>query len=215
MVRLTHAASPDSFDARLLAEYRRIGEAHKRAIKRTVAEGMLGASILRVFSRGTKDDVVPVLLEIDFDALHAITSQVIFDSWFDAGVSRVAAALRIKNASKRECNPGIEWGHAAKIMSIFVRDIVERTAYFDGSTRDRLMPLLYNPLDSRVFNRLKELGWNGTVNKIKDVAAREDFYGLQETLGRAAREAGVPRVWFDDVWGEGASAVRQGRSTEP
>ena len=32
------------------------------------------------------------------------------------------------------------------------------------------------------------------------VDSPKKFYGLQDLLGEAAREVGVPRVWFDDAW---------------
>jgi len=37
---------------------------------------------------------------------------------------------------------------------------------------------------------------------IKEIDTTEKFYDVQELLGEAAAKVGVPRVWFDDNWGD-------------
>lgn len=36
---------------------------------------------------------------------------------------------------------------------------------------------------------------------IKEIDSAEKFFGVQDSLGEAAKKARVPRIWFDDIWG--------------
>jgi hypothetical protein len=38
--------------------------------------------------------------------------------------------------------------------------------------------------------------------RIREIDTAKKFYDVQTALGAAAREAGVPRVWFDDNWSD-------------
>jgi len=39
-------------------------------------------------------------------------------------------------------------------------------------------------------------------SKIKEIDSRAKFYEAQKQLSSAADTAGIPRVWFDDNWGD-------------
>ena len=43
-------------------------------------------------------------------------------------------------------------------------------------------------------------------SQIKQIDSRKDFYSVQNILGEAAQKAGVPRIWFDDNWGDRQNA---------
>ena len=37
---------------------------------------------------------------------------------------------------------------------------------------------------------------------IREIDSARVFWGLQDRMGAAAAAANVPRVWFDDLWGD-------------
>ena len=52
------------------------------------------------------------------------------------------------------------------------------------------------------------------VKLIKEIYKREQYWALQDRLETAAAAAGVPRVWFDDVWATRPRAAMNEDSTE-
>jgi len=52
------------------------------------------------------------------------------------------------------------------------------------------------------MKRLRELGEKPAVFKISGIDSPERFWRIQDLLGAAAARVGVPRVWFDDNWGD-------------
>ena len=58
------------------------------------------------------------------------------------------------------------------------------------------------PVDGVVIERLRELGARQPFTKINEIDTREKFYGVQEALASAALAHNIPRVWFDDNWGD-------------
>lgn len=157
---------------------------------------------MRVYVKGTRDALLPVLSSIDIDTLPKLVDQEHFSSWFDTQVDRIARVISECNPSNSRIAPGEKWGHATKIMAIFVRDLVLSSRYFPDAEAERLSFFLYVPVDGVVIARLKELGIRLPFDKIKGIDTRAKFYEVQETLTRAAAEVGVPRVWFDDNWGD-------------
>jgi hypothetical protein len=53
-----------------------------------------------------------------------------------------------------------------------------------------------------VIRRLRKLGYAPPFRSIKEIDSSGKFYDVQNALGEAARSIGVPRVWFDDNWGQ-------------
>ena len=99
-------------------------------------------------------------------------------------------------------HPGYKWGHSTKVLSLFIREIVLCSRYFDDRLTDRLAPLLYIPIDGVVIDHVRRLGVPLSLRKIKHIDSAEKFFGVRDLLGEAATRAGVPRVWLDDVWTE-------------
>ncbi len=64
------------------------------------------------------------------------------------------------------------------------------------------MNWLYVPIDGINIRRLRHCGLSLDFAKIKEVDTPQKFYSVQELLGEAAKRAGVPRIWFDDNWGD-------------
>ena len=186
----------------LLEEFRRIKTAHRKVIKSTLARSVTGPSVKRVYKPGTREALFPVLARIDVDRLAGIRSQQAFDRWYNSQLRRVAAAIERGNHGNGRILPGAKWGHATKILSIFVRDLVLRSDYFSRKNAQRIARYLHAPIDSIVMQRLRKLGIPLRFSKIKEINSATKFYRVQQMLSDAAGEVGVPRVWFDDNWGD-------------
>ncbi len=145
---------------------------------------------------------MPVLEDVEIDDPPTIRDQETFQTWFDKQLSRVAHTIDRRNSRNRRIAPGAKWGHATKILTLFVRDLVLKSRYFSDKDAKRISQYLYAPIDSIVIRRLRILGVRPPFSKIKEIDSRKKFYDVQEKLGSAAKKAGIPRVWFDDNWGD-------------
>lgn len=183
-------------------EFSRIKNSHREALKKTASRTVLGPSVMRVYSTGTRHALMPVLARIDIEVLATIPHQEAFSGWFDHHVDRLAQAIRRSNPNNNRISPGTKWGHATKILALFIRDLVLRSRYFSDQQARRITPFLHAPIDSIVIRRLKKLGVPLAFSRIKDIDSRAKFYDVQKQLSSAAKRAGIPRVWFDDNWGD-------------
>ena len=123
--------------------------------------------------------------------------------WFEAALQGVAATILELNprGTRSGVHPGYKWGHGTKVLSLFVRNLVICSRYFTEEEARRIEWWLYCPIDTIVMRRLRRVGFDPGVrqiNQIDEVA----FWRIQDALSIAAEEAGVPRVWFDDIWSE-------------
>ncbi len=187
---------------KLEKEFQRIRDGHLLAIKRTAARVVLGQSVMRVFAEDTKKDLLPILACIDINSVGKMSSQQEFKAWFEIHLGRVARAIKRRNESNGRINPGYKWGHATKVLNLYIREIVLNSRYFDDTTVRRISPWLYAPVDSIVMKRLRAVGCSVPFRAIKDIDSSRKFYRLQDLLSQASEKVGVPRVWFDDNWGD-------------
>jgi hypothetical protein len=79
---------------------------------------------------------------------------------------------------------------------------VNYSRYFTDADAARISPWLYSPIDRVVIDRLRKLHGLLPFRQIKGINTPEKFYLVQDLLGQAAAKVGVPRVWFDDNWGD-------------
>jgi len=186
----------------LTREYRRLQPNHRRTLAKRAASLVLGGSVIRVFEKETDHDIWPVLVDLDVDRLPRLDGQDDFRRWFDPALERVAGAILVRNSGNPRIHPGYKWGHGTKVLTLFLRELVMSSRYFTDEEAETISPWLYTPLDRIALNRLAELGHPNGIHAIKDIDSAETFYGIQDDLGEAASEAGVPRIWFDDVWAE-------------
>jgi hypothetical protein len=183
-----------------IAEFNRVKADHAKALQARAARTVLGPSVVRVFSAGTKDDVRPLLEKLPLQELLTLNGETAYKAWFDAKTQLVANKLRVRNADNERVNPGLRWGHATKILALFTREVVLCSRLFDDAEAKRIAPWLYTPIDSIAMKRLRRLGADPGFSHIKDIDTHDKFYWVQDALGEAARNVGVPRVWFDDNW---------------
>ena len=183
-------------------EFRRIKEQHPEALKKTIARVVLGPSVMRVYAKGTRDALLPLLPKLDVDTITQFKNQEQFSAWFDEHVGRIAKVIDQHNPRNTRIRPGLKWGHATKIMALYVRDLVLSSRYFSYTAAAKVSAFLHVPVDSVVIGRLRELGVQQPFTKIKEIDTREKFYRVQEGLASAALTHNIPRVWFDDNWGD-------------
>lgn len=185
---------------KLAGKFRAIGAGHTKALLHRAARVVLGPSVLRVFVRGTNEPLHAALAETDPERLRAIRTPGEFERWYERELDRLAQAVQRTNADNPRIQPAYKWGHAAKVLALFVRELVLNRRYFPDNIVCRLEPWLYAPIDRIALRHLQRFGLRGCGTRIKDIDSREKFDAIQDALSTAANQAGVPRVWFDDLW---------------
>jgi hypothetical protein len=186
----------------LVAEYERIKVDHRRAIRLTLARSELGPSVMRVYRQGTKEPLMRALSALDPDCVPDVPGQEAYRAWFEKSLDAIAAVIAETNEGNSRIFPGYKWGHATKVLCIYVRDLVNYRVYFTDAEAVRISPWLYSPIDGLVIHRLRNLHGTLPFRQIKGIDTPEKFYLVQDLLGQAAAKVGVPRVWFDDNWGD-------------
>ncbi len=186
------------------AVFRYIAANHPAAILKTTARMSLPPSVTRVFSAGTKDPLMAVLLDLPVGDLPGIADDAAFAVWYEAQLEPVAACVLELNPPDRRpgIHPGYKWGHAAKVLAVYLHNVVSYSRYFTCEEAERIEPPLYCPIDGIVLERLDKARVPLRVTWIREIDTRKKFDDLQGILQAAAAAAGVPRVWFDDVWGD-------------
>jgi hypothetical protein len=169
----------------LAEEFGRIKNNHKEAIKIRVARVCFSGSTGRVFESKSSGGI-----------------KAKFQIWFEKNLEEVVKAVPDKTSRGEKISEGArKWGYGTKILNLFVRDIVLHSRYFTDTQSERMQKFLYVPIDGIIIDKLCKLGEKLCFDKIKEIDTREKFYEIQNRLGQAASEFSVPRVWFDDNWG--------------
>ena len=187
---------------KLEREFERIKLNHHDALKATAARVVLGSSVIRVFEKGTKKKLMTVLSRIKVAKLSKIRNQGEFKLWFEKELNKVAVTVRKTNRANRRIYPGYKWGHSTKILTLYIREMVLKSRFFDDNQVKHITNWLYIPIDSIAIKRLRKLGVKLPFNNIKEISTAKMFYGTQEILAKAATKTNVPRIWFDDNWGD-------------
>lgn len=186
----------------LRTEFQRIKREHQKALVKNSARAILGASVIRVFDKGAKDKLRQALERLPIADLTKHRGEEDYRKWFDLSLSKVSKVLKECSppSERSRIYPGYKWGHAAKVLNLFVREVVENKRYFTSKQAAVIRFWLHVPIDSRVIERLRHLGVNLPFDNIKQICTRRMYYEVQDLLKRAADAESVPRVWFDDVW---------------
>ncbi len=181
-------------------EFRRLKKHHREAIRTKFTRLTIGPSEGRVFKKGSKEQIWPILKQIPVDEIVQLQSEQDYKKWFEKHLDVLAKKIAKTNKGNKRIYPGYKWGHATKVLCIYLRDIITNEEYFRQNDRKRVKDWLYCPIDSQVMNALKRCGIDLRFEKIKDIDTPQKFYTVQNILGQAANEIRVPRVWFDDNW---------------
>ena len=199
----SESKDPKEINQKLKEKFEEIKRNHNRCQQKKLAELVLGSSVIRVFEKDTKGDLKPILEKIDIEDLLKCESQEDYRNWFEEHLSKIAEGIKLKNTTDGKIGAGYKWGYAAKILNLFVRDLVESKHFFpkeESAKAAKIEYWLYIPIDSKVIKELKKSGVELPFSKIKEIDNKEKFYEVQNLLGRIAEEVRVPRIWFDDIW---------------
>lgn len=187
----------------LVDNYKKLNAEHRAALCWRMARVTLGSSVVRVFKPGTKVDLLNALAGLPIDELLDVGGDDDFKSWFERQLGVVTKAIKKKNEKNPRIQPGTKWGHATKVLTIYLREMVSHTRYFNDSDAKRIEALLYCPIDRITIESLARVGHRPrSFKRIKEIDTSAKFYGVQDLLGDAAKATNTPRVWFDDGWGD-------------
>lgn len=175
---------------------------HRTAILARAGRVVTGPSVMRVFNKGTRKDVLKALSRIEIEALGKIDDEETYRAWFKSGLEAVHKVIKSHNESNARLGNGAKWGHATKVLSLYVREVVLCSRYFSDGESERISRLLYVPIDGVIMKRLRALGVELRFSAIKEINSPREFFAVQEMLFAAAAKAEIPAVWFDDVWAE-------------
>ena len=186
----------------LKKEYGRLKKHHRGAIRTRLARLTIGSSVGRVLKKGSKERIWHILEKIPVDEIIQLQSEQDYKKWFEKQLGVLARKIDKTNKGNTRIYPGYKWGHATKILCLYLRSVVIDREYFLQNYREKVKYWLYCPIDSQVMSALKRCNVHLPFEKIKDIDTPEKFYAVQDRLKQAASEAGVPRIWFDDNWGD-------------
>lgn len=177
-------------------------EAQKLSISR-VAKVTLGSSVIRTFKSGTKEHLESALKKIDLDSLKLVKSKEQYDAWHLVQLNAVSKALSKTEGNGVKLGKGIKWGHAAKVLNIFIALLVFYSPVFEGYKNIGIIKnYLHAPFDSKVFKKLKELGVKDVPTSIKSIDLVRYRY-LQNVIYSAARNTRVSPFLLDEIaWPE-------------
>ncbi len=186
---------------KLVKEFRRIKGNHRKAVLKRAAKVCVGSSTVRVFKRSSQ--IKERLQNVNVEELLEIRNEGNFKKWFENKLDKLAKVIpKTTSRGKKITDGARKWGYGAKILNLFLRDIVFHHRYFTEKDANRIQYFLYVPLDSIVIDRLFELEEQLSFRRIKDIDTPEKFYDVQDKLKQAASKVGVPRIWFDDNWAD-------------
>jgi len=176
---------------------------YKKAVKKRIAKIILGASVIRAFTKDTKSGLLNCLMKLDVDSLTQINSAKEYDAWHTAKITSVYNCLLKTNAGKFKNNiEGLKWGHASKVFNLFIGHLYFYSPYFEsGKRKSKVHRFLHVPLDSKVFTVLKQSGIE-VPKSIKTMTAAQ-YRSIQVALRSAAHKTGVDPLRFDDyAWAQ-------------
>lgn len=188
---------------RLAQRYLDLAKTDRNATVLRVAKIVTGASVVRVFDKGTARRLVDALVLLDLEKFAQCKTDEEFDKFFFLSLDQIDEAIDKRSRRNDLLGEGRKWGHASKVLCLFLRDLVLYSRYFRDDEVRRLQNLLYMPLDSVVMKHLRSCGVSIKARQIKDISSCDEFQEIQRIFTVAAKHANVPRILFDNVWSQG------------
>src|SRR5437764_1309744 len=105
---------------------------HREALRKRVARIAFGPSVGRVFKKKCRAHIVKALLRVDVTRLERLGSKAAYERWFRGELFRLARIVDRNNRGNSKIYPGYRWGHSAKILNIFVRDLIQSPYFTPG-----------------------------------------------------------------------------------
>jgi hypothetical protein len=171
---------------------------YKPYIKKRIIKIILGSSVIRALPPKSKPSLMTCLDSIALKQLHEVNSQETFDIWHKKQVSKVEACLVKCNAKSQRFEKDEQlFGHAIKVLNLFMGHLVLNSEYFSQEVKARTKYLLHVPLDSKVFSALKnEPGLN--VPKYIKSLTPGTYQAIQKKIREFATKANLPSIYLDD-----------------
>lgn len=179
-------------------QYLSIEKNYKHAIKMRVCKIILGSSVIRAFKPKTKADLLISLIKIDFKGLYSINSEKKYDAWHKKRVDAIYKSLLRNNEVKfKDDLEGLKWGHATKILNLYIGHLLYYSPYFGNAKYiNRIYTYLHTPLDSKVFKVLKK-SMVATPKSIKSIR-RVEYLTIQQILREKAKPFSIASIVFDE-----------------
>jgi hypothetical protein len=176
---------------------------YKKAVKKRIAKIVLGASVIRAFTKDTKPGLLSCLINLDVDSLPQINSVEQYDLWHATKITFVYNCLLKTNAGKFTRGlEGLQWGHTTKVFNLYIGHLYFYSPYFESVKRkSKVHRFLHVPLDSKVFKVLRQSDIE-VPKSIKTINAAL-YSNIQESLRLSAQKMEVDPLRFDDyAWAD-------------
>lgn len=171
---------------------------HRKTIKKRIAKIILGASVIRVFEKHTKEKLLQCLLELEIDSVLSVQTETEYDKWHYEKVISIYDCLYKSNNEKYSNDlEGLMWGHSTKIFNLFIGHLFYYSFYFNNERNSLKAQFFFHvPLDSKVFSVLKSFQIK-VPKSIKSIQA-SDYKEIQKVFRDAAQRNSVAPLLFDD-----------------
>ena len=173
----------------------------RESVRHWCARAATESSVIRVFEERTKADILATLIKVPIEVITDFRLRSEFEEWFEGQLNQLARAISRRNKTNERVQPGLKWGHAAKVLTLYLRDVVLHSRYFSDDEVSLIAPWLFVPVDSKVMARLRALGVRLPFRTIREIRTKPDFYFVQDLLAGNCAD-GIARVVFDDVWAD-------------
>ncbi len=171
---------------------------HKGLIKKRIIKIILGSSVIRALPAGTKPILMPCLESLPVYELLKTNSQKAFNIWHKKQVAKVKKCLiRCNKESKRFDKDEQLFGHAAKILNLFLSHLVLYSAYFSQHVIIKTKYFLHVPLDRNVFSAIGVDESLKAPTSIKSLKSKT-YYLIQDAIRESAAKSDLPAIYFDE-----------------
>jgi hypothetical protein len=167
--------------------------------KTRVIKITLGNSVIRVFEKETKKDLIKCLADIFVDEVVSLSDQASYDQWHQKQITKVYNTLKKRPVNiERLTEDGLKWGHSTKVFNIFIGHLIFYSPYFNPADVKRVKHFLHVPLDKKVFDALRDCKVSHVPSSIKSIT-KSRYYELQSLI-REAAGAGIPLHFDEYAW---------------
>lgn len=188
----------------LLDVFKETKEKHQQALKNRFAREVLGSSIIRVFEKNSKNGLILSLTKkVDIDRLKKINNHSDYAKWHTVNLVPIAKEILKTNSNNKRISGGEKWGHAAKILNLYVFNcVLNNSALFTRKQSEILQNFLHVPIDNLIIKELKRCNQKVPSNNIKGITSKKHYDKFQEILSFHSKQINIPAIYFDDyVWG--------------
>ena len=171
---------------------------YRKWTKTRIIKIILGNSVIRVFVKGTKVELIECFSNIPANQITAIQDQAEYDIWHFKQVQAVYKCLcSVRGNIGRLGHTGLLYGHATKLFNLFIGHLIFYSPYFNNNAVKKVKKFLHVPLDKKVFDALKVCSIENVPPSIKELT-EESYYNLQEVIRNAASAYNIPPLYFDE-----------------